>query len=131
MSGLAIGLPFLSNASYPSSSSHGGVCFSIHRSGMVNGLTQVMALAGDASAVATAPTSAVFTPKYCAMSVDTGLPRDAVRRTLTRTRLGSPVGSLRNCTSPGVTETFFFITWLPVDALIALVTAGPEAVRLS
>src|SRR3954447_7073244 len=129
MSGLAMGLPFASTRSKPSSPSQGGVCRSIHLSGMVNGLTQVIAFAGDASAVATALMSVEATPKYLAICVETGLPREAVRRTKTRTRLLLPAGSLRNVTSAAVTETLAAITLLPVAALIALVFAGPVAER--
>ncbi len=108
-----------------SSPSHGGVCTSFHLSGIVNGFTQVMALACDTSAVAVAPMSVVVTPKYLAISVETGLPRDAVRRTVTLTRDASPDGSSGNVTSEESTDTFLAITWLPVAALMALVTAGP------
>src|SRR6476620_4970347 len=95
-SGLAIGLPFESIASNPSLGSKGGVCFSIQRSGIVNGLTQVIASAGDASAVAVALMPTVAMPKYCAISVEIGLPRLASRYTVTLTRLLVPDGSLRN-----------------------------------
>ena len=78
---------------------------------MVNGFTQVIALATDASAVATAPMSVDTVPKYLAMSVETGLPRAAVRRTATRTRFDSPVGLLRNSTSVGTTDTLLAMTW--------------------
>ena len=40
------------------------VCISLHLSGIVNGFTHVIALAGDASAVAIAAMSAVAMPKY-------------------------------------------------------------------
>jgi hypothetical protein len=46
---------------------------------MVNGLTHVIASAGEASAVAVADMSADEMPKYCAISVDTGLPWAASR----------------------------------------------------
>src|SRR5262245_24008105 len=89
---------------------------------MVNGLTQVIAFAAAASAVAVATMSAVEMPKYLATSVDT------VRCTVTLTRLGSPVtGSLGNSTSAGPTETSPLITWLAFEAAMALVTAGPDA----
>src|SRR5215204_6361609 len=107
----------------------GGVCASIHLSGIVNGLTQVIALAWDTSAVAVAPMSAFVTPKYFAISVETGLPREAVRRTVTLTREGSPDGSSGNVTSVGSTDTFLAMTLLPVAALMALVTAGPLGER--
>src|SRR6187549_3322039 len=108
---------------------HGGDCFSIHLSGIVNGFTQVIALACDTSAVAVAPMSALVTPKYLAISVETGLPRDAVRRTVTLTRDGSPEGSSGNVTSAGRTDTLPDMTLLPVAALIADVTAGPVGER--
>src|SRR4029453_14065228 len=107
----------------------GGDCISLHLSGIVNGFTQVMALACDTSAVALAPMSVVVTPKYLAINVETGLPRDAVRRTVTWTRDGSPDGSSGNLTSEANTDTFLAITWLPVAALMALVTAGPLGER--
>ena len=79
-----------------------GVCFSVHLSGIVNGLTQFIAFAGEASAVAVAPMSAVCMPKNFAISVDTGLPRAVVRNTSTLTRLNSPeLGSGGNVTSVG------------------------------
>ena len=57
--GSAAGCPGCRTMSKVSFVSQGGVCFSIHLSGIVNGLTQVIALAGDASAVAVAPMSTV------------------------------------------------------------------------
>ena len=45
----------------------------------MNGFTQVIAFAGEASATAIAPMSAVAIPKYWAISVDSGLPREARR----------------------------------------------------
>ena len=98
---------------------------------MVKGLTQVIALAGETSAVAMAPMSAVAMPKYRAISVETGLPRDDVRRTATRTCVASPDESSGNVTSAGVTETLAFMTWLFVAAAIAVVTEGPDAERSS
>ena len=95
----------------------------------MNGFTQVIALACETSAVAVAPMSAVAVPKYLAISVDTGLPRAAVRRTVTLTRVGCPSGSSGNSTSAGFTETMPAITLLLVAAAIALVTAGPPADR--
>jgi hypothetical protein len=80
--------------------------FSIQRSGIVNGFTQVIAFPFDASAVATALMSAVAMPKYWATSVLT------VRLTVTRTRFGVPISSLRNSTSAGFTSTSPFITLL-------------------
>src|SRR5215204_4200733 len=129
MSGLASGTPLLLNASKVSVPSQGGVCFSCHLSGIVNGFTQVIALAADASAVAVAAISAVAMPKYFAIIVGSGLPRAAVRYTVTFTRLGSPAGSLRNSTSAGFTETSLLMTLFDVDAASALVTAGPDGVR--
>src|SRR6188508_2317857 len=98
---------------------------------MVNGFTHVIELAGEASAVATALMLAVLIPKYCAISVDTGLPRDESRHTVTRTRFGSPAGSFRNCTSAGITEGCPLITGLACPTWIELVTAGPVEVRSS
>ena len=95
----------------------------------MNGFTQVIALACEASAVAVAPMSAVAIPKNFAISVDTGLPRAAVRRTVTLTRVGCPAGSSGNSTSAGFTETMPAMTLLSVAASIALVTAGPPADR--
>ena len=60
----------------------------VHLSGIVNGFTQVIALDGDASAVAVAPMPTLDMPKYRAMSVETGFPRAAVRYTVTLTRVG-------------------------------------------
>ena len=59
---------------------------SIHLSGTVNGLTHVIAFAGETSAVASAPTSTVLMPNIGAMNVDTGLP---VRRCAGRARVRS------------------------------------------
>src|SRR5438093_4086727 len=102
--------------------SQGGVPTSRHLSGIMNGLTQVIALAGDASAVATGPTSTVFTPIIGPRNVATGFPRAVVLYTFTRTRL--IVGKL---TSAGMTDTFTLITRFcgEVDATIAFWTAGP------
>ena len=108
-----------------------GSCFSVQRSGIVNGLTHVSAFAGDASAVAVAPTLAFGIPKYRAMKVDSGLPRSSVRNTFTLTRFESPVGPTGKVTSGTSTDTFSRITWLPRAAASALVTAGPVAVRSS
>ena len=77
----------------------GGVLFSIHRSGIANGFTHVIALAGEASAVAVAAMSTVGTLSSGPISVSTGLPRAALRKTLTATRL-LPVGPTGNVTSP-------------------------------
>src|SRR3954462_13943003 len=131
MSGLAIGFPFLSNASYVEVSEfHGGDVFSIHLSGIVNGLTQSIALAGEASAVAVAPISAFAIPKYRAMLVATGLPLESVRRTATATRSDAPVvGFIGKVTSVARTETCPAMTLFICDPRIALVTAGPPAER--
>src|SRR5262245_28818258 len=96
------GFPWLSYMSKVelSESKPPGSCFSIHLSGIVNGLTHVIALAGEASAVATASMLAVFTPKTRPISVCSGLPRAAVRYTCTRTRLFCPEGDVGNVTSP-------------------------------
>src|SRR5437764_14576182 len=93
MSGFASGRPLLSTLSNVSVGSQGPVCFSIHLSGIVNGFTQVSALAGDASAVAVAVMSTVLTPKNVPINVLTGLVRPAVRNTVTATRVGWPDGS--------------------------------------
>src|SRR5690348_15193846 len=85
--------------------SHGPVWFSVQRSGIVKGITQVSALAADASAVAMAATSAVGTPKNPPISVPTGLLRAMVRNTCTWTRVGCPLGSFGKVTSAGVTDT--------------------------
>ncbi len=82
-----------------------GVFFSVHKSGIMNGLTQVMALAGDASAVAVASMSTWFTPKNTPSSVETGFNRAAVRNTWTATRVGCPLGSLGKVTSAGWIST--------------------------
>ena len=97
----------------------------------MNGITQVSAFAGVASAVATAAMSAVGTPKKPPISVDTGLLRSLVRNTCTCTRVGWPLGSLGNVTSAGVNETMPPATRFVVAVLMALCTAGPLAVRLS
>ena len=83
----------------------GGLFFSCHLSGIMNGLTQVIALAADASAVAIASMSTCCTPKNVPISVGTGLVRAAVRNTWTATRVGCPVGSFGNVTSSGRTDT--------------------------
>src|SRR6478672_6720284 len=111
--------------------SHGPVWFSIHLSGIVNGLTQVIAFAGEASAVAVAAISAVDIPKYFAIRVDSGLPREALRKTVTFTRFETPPVPIRNSTSAGVSETTAPITWLACPVVIALVFAGPVDDRSS
>src|SRR6266853_4633438 len=104
-SGFGSGLFLLSAMSNVESTVHGpsGAPFeslcSIHLSGIMNGLTHVSALAGEASAVADAPMSAVGTPNMAARNVGIALPRAVVRKTETATRVGLPVGSLGNVTS--------------------------------
>src|SRR3954467_3901252 len=120
MSGFASGLFLLSNRSKESFGSKGGSCFSIQRSGIVNGLTQVIAFAGDASAVATALTLAVLMPKYLAISVSTGLPRELSRQTLARTRFAWPVGSSGNVMSSTLTLGAEPMTAFALPAAIAL-----------
>src|SRR5882672_3194547 len=83
----------------------GGLPTSLHLSGIVNGLTQVSAFAGEASAVATAPTSTVLIPIIGPRKVAIGLPRALVRKTCTRTRM--LVGKV---TSPGTTDAFTLMT---------------------
>ena len=133
MSGLGSGFFWLSTMSNVEfSESHPpGSCFSIHLSGMVNGFTQVIAFAGDTSAVATASMFTWCTLKACPISVPTGLPRSAVRYTCTRTRLLRPDGESGNVTSPGCTSTSALMTSFSFAAVIALWTAGPPAERLS
>src|SRR5712691_2598065 len=106
------GIPFLS------------VC-SFHLSGIMKGLTQVSALAGDASAVAAAPTLAVGTPNIDPRNVGIALPRSVVRNTCTATRVGFPAGSFGNVTSDVSTDGASFITRFACAVLMALVTAGP------
>src|SRR5829696_9876991 len=110
-SGLASGFPLLSNMLNSSFTSHGPFWRSDHLSGMVKGITQVSALAGDASAVAVAMMSTVGTPKNGPISVGTGLALCAVRRTVTCTRL-LPLGPAGNVTSAEVTDTLARTTWL-------------------
>src|SRR5215831_7008786 len=101
MSGFGSGLLWLSYMSNVSLGSHGAVCISVHLSGIMNGFTQVIALAGDASAVATALISTELTPNSDPISVGTALPRADVRYTCTWTRSACPdTGSVGNDTSP-------------------------------
>src|SRR6185503_20242584 len=109
---------------------HGGVLFSCHLSGIVKGFTHVIALAGDASAVAVASMFTVGTPKSGPISVGIGLLRAPVRNTLTLTRL-FPVGPAGNVTSAGVVDGDAPITLLASAVLTALCTAGPPVVRSS
>src|SRR3954447_14514982 len=119
----------MSPGSKVSSGSHGPVPFSIHLSGIVNGITQVSALAGDTSAVAIAATSTLRRPKNVPISVGTALLRALVRNTCTWTRLFFPDGESGNVTSGGVTETAPPATRLLTAVLMALFTAGPLALR--
>src|SRR3982751_634223 len=119
----------MSPGSNVSFGSHGPVPFSIHLSGMVNGITQVSALAGDTSAVAIAPTSTLRRPKKVPISVGTALLRAVVRNTCTWTRLFCPEGDSGNVTSAGCTDTAPPATLLLVDVLMALSTAGPLGLR--
>ena len=97
----------------------------------MNGLTHVIAFAGEASAVAVAAISAVDMPKYLAISVDRGLPREARRKTVTFTRFETPASPDQELTSAGVSETTAPITWLAFPVVIALVIAGPVDDRSS
>src|SRR5438874_8026269 len=103
---------------------HGGVLFSIQRSGIANGFTHVIALAGDASAVAVAAMSTVGTSSSGPMSVSTGFPRAVLRYTFTATRL-LPVGPTGNVTSLGRTEGAAPTTVFAIAAFLAFITAGP------
>src|SRR5216110_2809594 len=96
----------------------------------MNGLTHVMALAGDASAMALAAMLTLLTPNIDPIIVATALPRVAVRKTSTCTRLLCPEGLSGNVTSPAVTLGDLKITLLAVAVLIALCTAGPPDDRL-
>src|SRR5262245_64096070 len=131
MSGFPSGTFLDANASNVSLGSNSGVWRSVQRSGIVNGSTQVIESAGDASAVATAWTSTVLIPKYCAISVAIGLPCAASRNTVTLTWLFSPAGPGRNSTFGGATATTPPMTLLARAAASALVTAGPVGVRSS
>src|SRR5438477_8724909 len=106
--------------------SQGPVWFSVQRSGIMNGFTHVIALAGEASAVATAPTSTVLMPTMGPRNVATGFPRLVVLNTFTRT--WSIAG---NVTSAGITDTFTLITRFcdAVEAAMAFRFAAPLAVR--
>src|SRR4029453_8970529 len=98
---------------------HGGLVFSCHLSGMMNGFTHVMPPAGAASAVALAARAIVERPSSDPRSVVTGLLRPAVRTTSTLTRF-APVGPTGNVTSVGCTDTTPPITLFCVAVLIAL-----------
>ena len=88
----------------------------------MNGFTQVIAFAGDASAVAVAVMLTVLTPKMPPINVGTGLFRSAasVRYTSTLTRVGLPAGSFGNVTSAVFTDTSLPMTWLASAVLMAL-----------
>src|SRR5439155_26879246 len=105
--------------------SHGPVCFSVHLSGIMNGFTHVIALAGEASAVAVAVMSTEFTPNIDPSSVGTAVPRVPVRYTCTLTRFDCPVGLTGNVTSPPRSDGAFPMTVFDRAVLIALCTAGP------
>src|SRR5262249_54634022 len=112
----------------PSATPLSSLCSS-HLSGIMNGLTQVSAFAGDASAVPAAPLSAGGPPNLPRRSVGTGLPRAVVRNTFTATRVGFPAGSFGNVTSAGSTDGAASATRFFCAVLTALVTAGPVDVR--
>src|SRR4051812_24448564 len=103
--------------------------FSFHLSGIMNGLTHVIAFAGDASAVAGAAVSTQDTPNRLPTSVRRALSRAVVRYTFTRTRFGSPAGSFGNDTSDGSTLGAVPITMFFLAVAMATWTAGPVAVR--
>src|SRR5690349_3432225 len=104
--------------------------FSIQRSGIANGFTHVIALAGDASAVAVAETSTVGTPKSVPISVGTALLRGADLNVLTLTR-SAPNGPTGNVTSAATVDGAEPITLLATVVLTALCTAGPPLDRSS
>src|SRR5207253_3925469 len=61
-----------------------------------------------------------------------GLPRADERQTVARTRFACPVvGFVGNVMSGGVTDTIARMTWFACPAAMALVTAGPVALRSS
>src|SRR5215212_6167787 len=101
-----------------SPASHGGVPTSFHLSGIMNGFTQVIAFAGDASAVAVALISTLGTPKSDPIKVETEL--SPARWTFTWTRLLAPVGPTGKVTSAGSTVGITPITLFLCAALIAL-----------
>src|SRR5262249_26847451 len=78
---------------------------SCHLSGIMNGLTHVTALAGDASPVARAQMLNVETPKKPPINVGIELLCAVSRYTVTRMRFERPVGPTGNSTSPGPTDT--------------------------
>src|SRR5687768_14571548 len=104
-SAFGIRSPLLSYRSKVLLTVHGGLEFSIQRSGIVNGFTHLIAFAGEASAVAVAPMSAVGTPKIPPISVWIGFVRAVVRKTSTRTRFACPPAPSGNVTSAGPTDT--------------------------
>ena len=95
----------------------------------MNGFTQVMALAGVASAVATAVMSTVGTPKNAPIKVGTAFSRSTVRNTCTRTRLSAPLGAGGNVTSAEVTDTFSPRILFSCAVSSALRTTGPAGDR--
>src|SRR5204863_8509961 len=120
---------WLSYMSKESFGSHGPVCISVHLSGIMNGFTHVIALAGDASAVAIAVMSTRCTPNSDPMSVGTALLRAAVRYTCTWTRSACPPGSFGNDTSPVRTDGAPPMIGFAMAVFIALCTAGPVVDR--
>ena len=90
----------------------------------MNGFTQVIALAGVASAVADALISTVGTPKSDPISVPTELA--PARWTSTWTRC-APSGDSEKVTSEGSTVGATPITLLAFAVLMLLWTAGPLA----
>src|SRR6266849_2989623 len=122
--------PLLSYRSNVLLTVQGGVLFSVQRSGIVNGLTHVMAFAGEASPVAVAAMSTVGTPKSGPINVGMALVRAADRKTSMRTRF-APVGPTGNVTSPGVADGAAPMTEFASAAFTALWTAGPPTDRSS
>src|SRR2546426_11879621 len=100
----------------------------MYLSGIMNGFTHVMALAGAASAVAVALMSTWLTPNSTPISVGIGLPRCAVRYTSTLTRSLRPF-VFGNVTSPVVTDTLALITGVAGAVVMALDTPGAQAGR--
>jgi hypothetical protein len=103
--------------------------FSIHLSGIVQGLTQVAAFVSEASLVAVAPMSTVDIPINFAMNVGIALFRATERNTWTATRVGCPDGSLGNVTSLGRTDGGAPMTRFACATPMAFCTAGPLADR--
>src|SRR5215467_9792401 len=103
--------------------------FSIHLSGIVQGLTQVAPFVNEASLVALAPMSTVEMPNNFTMNVGIALFRATERNTWTATRVGCPDGSLGNVTSLGRTDGEAPMTRFACAMLMAFCTAGPLADR--